>query len=141
MLKVASAVNIPSHARSSHSDEGTARTSLNEDDTWEDDFQTSHTPVCHVVQWEDDGHRCPAEERLESSRGSLGQQTEYQVDIGEEEEMLETVSLTWRTTRWLQLAVQGISDDEVPWYEFVIPLTVGTEGAALLLAKHLLVVW
>ena len=37
--------------------------------------------------------------------------------------------------------VQGISDDEVPWYELVIPLTAGTEGAALSLAKHLLMVW
>ena len=48
---------------------------------------------------------------------------------------------TWRTTCWLQLVVQGISNDEVPWYEFVIPLTVGAEGAALSLAKHLLTVW
>ena len=55
--------------------------------------------------------------------------------------MLETIDPTWRTTHWLQLAVQGISDDEVPWYEFVIPLTVGTEGTALSLAKHLLAVW
>ena len=51
------------------------------------------------------------------------------------------VDPTWRTTRWLQLVVQGISDDEVPWYEFVILLTVGTEGIALLLAKLLLAVW
>ena len=39
--KVASAVNIPSHAWSSHSGEGTARASLDEDDAWEDDFQNS----------------------------------------------------------------------------------------------------
>ena len=37
--------------------------------------------------------------------------------------------------------VQGISDDEVPWYELVTPLMMGTEGAALALAKHLLTVW
>ena len=55
--------------------------------------------------------------------------------------MLETIDPTWRTTHWLQLMVQGISDDEVPWYEFVIPLMVGTEGVALSLAKHLLMVW
>ena len=36
--------------------------------------------------------------------------------------MLETVDPTWQTTRWLQLAVQGILDDEVPWYEFIAPL-------------------
>ena len=55
--------------------------------------------------------------------------------------MLETINPTWRTTHWLQLAVEGISDDEVPWYELVIPLMVGTEGAALSLAKCLLMVW
>ena len=69
------------------------------------------------------------------------EQTEYQVDIGEEEAVLKTIDPTWRTTRWLQLVVQGISDDEVPWYEFIIPLMVGTEGTALSLAKHLLTVW
>ena len=55
--------------------------------------------------------------------------------------MLEMVNPTWRTTRWLQLVVQGILDDEVPWYEFIIPLMVETEGAALSLAKCLLAVW
>ena len=55
--------------------------------------------------------------------------------------MLETIDPTWRTTHWLQLVVQGILDDEVPWYEFIIPLMVGTEGVALSLAKHLLMVW
>ena len=55
--------------------------------------------------------------------------------------MLETINPTWRTTHWLQLVVQGISDDEVPWYEFVIPLVVGAEVVALSLAKCLLVVW
>ena len=55
--------------------------------------------------------------------------------------MLETVDPTWRTTHWLQLVVQGILDDEVPWYELVIPMMVGTEGAALSLAKHLLTIW
>ena len=55
--------------------------------------------------------------------------------------MLETIDPIWRTTHWLQLAVQSISDDEVPWYEFIIHLTVGTEGTALSLAKCLLMVW
>ena len=117
------------------------RASLDEDDVLENDFQTPHMLVHHIVQQEDDGCRSPAKGRLESSRGSPGQQTEYQVDIGEERDMLEMVNLTWRTTCWLQLAVQGILDDEVPWYEFVIPLMVGTEGAALSLAKCLLAVW
>ena len=55
--------------------------------------------------------------------------------------MLETVDPTWRATHWLQLVVQGISDDEVPWYDLVTLLMVGTEGAALLLAKCLLTIW
>ena len=66
---------------------------------------------------------------------------EYQVDIGEEEETLETIDPTWRTTHWLQLVVQGILDDEVPWAECVIPLTVGTKESAVSLAKCLLAIW
>ena len=139
--KVASVVNIPPYTRSSHSCEGTARASLNQDKALEDDFQTQHMPVHHVMRWEDDGHQSSAEGRLEYSGGSQGQWTEYRVDIGEEEEMLETVNPTWRTTRWLQLVVQGISDNEVPWYELVTPLMVGAEGMALSLAKHLLTIW
>ena len=49
--------------------------------------------------------------------------------------------MSWWTTRWLQLTVQGISDDEVPWYECIALLTLGAKGTALSLAKHLLVVW
>ena len=139
--KVASAVNVPAHAQFSHSSEGMAWASLDEDDAWEDDFQTPHAPVHHVLWREDDGHGDLAKGRPESSRGSPGGQTEYQVDIGEEEEaMLETINPTWRTTRWLQLVIKDISDDEVPWYEFIIPLTVGTEGMALSLTKRLLAV-
>ena len=55
--------------------------------------------------------------------------------------MLETVDPTWRASRWLQLAVQGISDDEVPWYKLITPLMVGAKGAALSLAKCLLTIW
>ena len=43
--------------------------------------------------------------------------------------------------RWLQLVVQGISDDKVPWAECVIPLTMGTEDVAVSLAKCLLAIW
>ena len=118
-----------------------AQASLNDEDAWDDDFQTPHTPVHHVVWREDNGRREPVDGRMEASRGSLGWQTGYQVDVGEEEAMLETINPTWRTTHWLQLVVQGISDDKVPWYELVIPLMVGTEGAALSLAKCLLMVW
>ena len=142
MPKLASAVNVPSHAQSSHSSEGMAWASLDDDDAWDDDFQTPHTPVHHIVWREDDSCKEPTDGRMESSMGSPGWQTGYQVDIGEEEEAtLETIDPTWRTTHWLQLAVQGISNDEVPWYELVIPLTMGTEVAALALATCLLVMW
>ena len=139
--KVASKVNIPSYAQSNHPGEGMVQVSLDEDDALEDDFQMSHTPVYHVVWWENDSCRCSTKGRPESSRRSLGQGTVYQVDIGKEEETLETIDPTWKTTCWLQLAVQGIPDDEVPWAKCVIPLTVGTEDAAVSLAKHLLAVW
>ena len=139
--KVASVVNVPTHIRFSHSGEGTARASLDQDKAQEDDFQTQHTPVRCVMQWEDDSHQSSAAGRLEHSGGSPGQWTGYQIDIGEEEETLETVNPTWRATRWLQLVVQGISDYEVPWYNLVTPLTVGTKGVALLLAKCLLAIW
>ena len=141
MPKLALAVNAPSHGQSSHSSGGMAWASLDDEDTWEDDFQTPHMPVHHVVQGEDGGCRELVNGRMEASRRSPGWQQGYQVDIGEEETTLETINPTWRPTRWLQLAVQGISDHEVPWYELVIPLTVGAEGTALLLAKHLLAVW
>ena len=55
--------------------------------------------------------------------------------------MLETVDPTWRATCWLQLVVQGILDDEVPWYDLITPLMVGAKGVALSLAKHLLAIW
>ena len=97
--------------------------------------------VCHVMWREDNSCQSSAEGRLQHSRGSPGQQTGYQLDIGEEEEMLETVNPTWRATHWLQLVVQGISDDEVPWYDLVTLLMVGTKSMALSLAKRLLAVW
>ena len=142
-------INVPTHARSSHSGEGMAQASLNQNEAQEDDFQTQHMPVRRMMRREDNGHRSSAEGRLEHSGGSPGQQTGYQIDmrtgyqidIGEDEEMLETVDPTWRTTHWLQLAVQGILDDEVPWYDLVTLLMVGTEGVALSLAKRLLTVW
>ena len=137
--KVALMVNIPTYAWSSHSGEGMALASLDQDKAQEDDFQTQHTPVRRMMWWEDDGHRSSAEGRLEHSGGSPGQRTGYQIDI-DEEEMLETVNPTWRATHWLQLAVQGILDDEVPWYDLITLLMVRTEGAALSLAKYLLAI-
>ena len=109
---------------------------------WEDDFQTLHTPVCHIVQQEGDSHGEPAPEWMDTSRRSLSWRLYYQVDVGEEEaEMLESIDPHWRATHWLHVMVQGIAEEEVPWYELVIPLTLGAEGATLSLAKHLLVAW
>ena len=114
-----------------------ARASLDDEDVWEDDFQTPHMPVCHVVRREGE----QAAGRMEASQRSPNWHPCYQVDIGEEEVMLESIDPTWRATHWLQLAVQSIVDNEVPWYELVIPQTSETEGAVWSLAKHLLVTW
>ena len=139
--KVASAVNVPPHAQSSHSSEGMALALLDQDEVLEDDFQTQHMLVRCVRWWGDSGSGSLAGGGLECAGGSLGQWVTYCLDIGEEEETLETVDPTWRTTRWLQLAVQGISDDEVPWYECIAPLMLEAEGTALSLAKCLLTIW
>ena len=81
-------------------------------------------------------------ERMEASGGSPAWQSFVQVDISEEEpETLEDIDLHGRATHWLQVAVQGTVEEEVPWYELVTPLTSGVEGAALSLAKHLLMAW
>ena len=81
-------------------------------------------------------------ERMEASEGSPGLQLFFQVDVGEEEpEMLECINPHWRAMHWLQVAVQGIAKEEVPWYKLVTLLMLGVEGAALSLAKHLLTAW
>ena len=79
---------------------------------------------------------------MEASGGSPTWWLFVQVDIGEEEpETLEDIDPHWRAMCWLQVAVQGIADKEVPWYELVIPLTSGVEGVALSLAKCLDAAW
>ena len=79
---------------------------------------------------------------MEASRGSPAWQSFVQVDISEEgPETLEEIDLHWRAMQWLQVAVQGITDEEVLWYELVTPLTSGVEGAAMSLAKHLVTAW
>ena len=119
-----------------------ARASLDNDEVWEDDFQTLHTPVHHVVRWDGGSHGKLAMVRMEASRGSPTWQSFFQVDIGEEEpKTLEDIDPHWRATHWLQVAVQGIAEEEVPWYELVTPLTSGAEGMALSLAKHLPTAW
>ena len=118
-----------------------ALASLNQDEALEDDFQTQHMLV-HCIRWQGDSSSgSSAGGGFECAGGSPGQWAEYCLDIGKEEETLETVNPTWQTTRWLQLAVQGILDNEVPWYKCVTPLTLGAKGAALSLAKCLLTIW
>ena len=92
---------------------------------------------CSLARW-----GCCGELAMEASRGSPSWQSFFQVDVGEQEpEMLECIDPHWRATHWLQVAIQGITEEEVPWYELVTPLMLGTEGMALSLAKHLFVVW
>ena len=50
MPKLSSAMTVPSYAQSSHSAGGMVWASLDDDEVWEDDFQTPHTPVHHVVR-------------------------------------------------------------------------------------------
>ena len=115
MPKLALAVNVPSYAWSSHSGEGMARASLDDEDAWEDDFQTLHMPIHHIARQDGGSHREPAPEWMDASRRSPGWQLYYKVDVGEEEaEMLESIDPHWRATHWLQVMVQGIAKEEVP---------------------------
>ena len=141
MPKLPSAVNILANAQSSCLGGGMARASLDNDEAWEDDFQTPHSPAHCVVRRDGGGHGELATTRIEASRGSPTWQSFFQVYIGKEEtETLEDIDPHWRTMRWLQVAVQGIAK-KVPWYELVMPLTSGAEGTVLSLAKCLLVAW
>ena len=64
------------------------------------------------------------------------------MDINEQEpETLEEIDPHWRAMCWLQVAIQGITDEKVLWYELVTPLTSGAEGTAMSLAKHLVTAW
>ena len=64
------------------------------------------------------------------------------MDISKEElETLEEINPHWRAQQWLQVATQGIRDEEVLWHELLALLTSGAEGAAKALAKHLVAMW
>ena len=140
--KLPSAVNILAYAWSSCSAGGMARASLDDKEAWEDDFQTPHTPVCCVVGQDGGGHRELAVERMEAKGGSPTWQSFVQVAVNEEEpETLEDIDPHWRATHWLQVAVQGIAEEEVLWYKLVTPLTSRAEGVVLSLAKHLVMAW
>ena len=79
---------------------------------------------------------------MEASRGSPAWWSFVQVDIGKEEpETLGEIDPHWRAKWWLQVAIQGITDEEVPWHKLLIPLTSGAEGVARSLAKRLVAAW
>ena len=119
MPKLALAVNEPSYAQSSHSSGGMARVSLDKEDAWKDDFKTPHIPVHHVVWHDRGGSGELATERMEPAEGSPSWQSYYEVNVDEEVEMLKSINPHWRATCWLQKAVQGIAEEEVPWYKLV----------------------
>ena len=142
MCKLPLAINIPTYTWFSHLTRGMARASLDDEEAREDDFQTLHTPVCHVVRQYGGSRGELATEQMEASRGSPALWSFVQMDISKEEsETLEHIDPHWRAMHWLQVAVQGIADKEVPWYKLVTPLTSRAEGMALSLAKHLVMVW
>ena len=61
--------------------------SLDDEDAWEDDFQTPHMPVHCVVWWDGGAHGEPAAGRVEASREAVAtcwQPCYDQVDIGDE---------------------------------------------------------
>ena len=96
--------------------------------------------LCGLVRGGGQGE--PATKQMEASGGSPAWQLFAQVDIGEEEpETLEEIKPHWRAQQWLQVAAQGITDEEVPWHKLLTPLTSGVEGMARSLAKHLVAVW
>ena len=60
MPKLSLAMSIPAYARSSRSAGGVAQALLDDDEDWEEDFQTPHTPVRCVVRQEEGSQGKPA---------------------------------------------------------------------------------
>ena len=99
-----------------------------------------HTP--QYATWLDEMGNWPQSKWRLLGGGSSAWQSFVQVDIGKEEPgTLEEIDPHWRATQWLQVAIQGITDEEGPWYELVTLLTSGVEGAARSQAKHLVAAW
>ena len=67
--KLSSVMSVLAYAKSSHSERGVAWASLDDDEDWEEDFQTLHTPVCHMVRQEEGGQGELAAEQMEASGG------------------------------------------------------------------------
>ena len=140
--KLSLAVSVPAYARSSHSAGGVAQALLNDDEDGEEDFQPPHTPVHCVVRSEEGGQGEPAVKQMEASGGSLAWQFVAHVDIHKEgPETLAEIDASWRAKQWLEVATQGIRDEEVPWHDLLTLLTSGAEGTTKALAKHLVATW
>ena len=76
---------------------------------------------------------------MEASGGSLAWQV---MDIGEEEpETLGEIDASWRAKWWLEVAAQGIGDEEVLWHDLLTPLTSGAEVTTKASAKCLVAAW
>ena len=140
--KLSSAVSILAYARSSCSAGGVAQVSLDDDEDGKEDFQTPHTPMCHVVRWEEGSQGEPAAEWMEASGGSPAWWFMAHMDISEgEPETLVEIDASWRAKWWLEVAAQGIRDEEVPWHDLLTQLMSGAEGTAKALAKCLVATW
>ena len=81
-------------------------------------------------------------ERMEASGGSPAWQFIAHVDIGEEgPEMLVEINASWRAKWWLEVAAEGIRDEEVPWHDLLTLPISGAEGTTKALAKCLVATW
>ena len=79
---------------------------------------------------------------MEVSGGSPAWQFIACMDISEEgPETLVEINASWRAKQWLEVAAEGIRDEEVPWHNLLAPLTSGAEGTTKALAKCLVAVW
>ena len=95
-----------------------------------------------MVRRDGGGQGEPTTEQMEASGGSPASWLVVQVDIGEEKpKTLEEFDPHWRARQWIQVAIQDITNKEVPWHKLVAPLTSGVEGMARSLANCPVTAW
>ena len=79
---------------------------------------------------------------MEALGGSPAWQFVAHMDIGKERPgTLAEIDTSWRAKWWLEVATQGIRDEEVPWHDLLAPLMSGAEGTTKALAKCLVAAW
>ena len=79
---------------------------------------------------------------MEASGGSPAWWLVARMDISEEgPETLVEINASWGAKRWLEVASQGIRDEEVPWHDLLALLMSGAEGTTKALAKCLVAAW